>query len=88
MKHIIIGLMILALSAAPVAADGEKTRVCTSTYGGGVECKEVETIKETVTRHDVTAQNTGVVDNVILAGSFFVAGYLLFLLAKRYELIK
>ncbi len=74
-------------SAAPVFADGSTVTktVCTTQYGGVRECEEVEVTRDEIT-HPV--EETGIVENVLLAGGLFVAGYALLLLVKHRAEIK
>lgn len=93
MKLILTSAMIASLVLPfGASADGEQTKtvvetreVCTTTYGGGTECKTVEVPREEIVHEPV---DTGIVENASIAIALFISGYLVMLLAKRYEVIK
>lgn len=63
----------------PVFADGNE-KVCYAQYGGGVICDEPAPEEA-----PVGETNTGVVENVMLAGGLFAAGYVLLAAANKYS---
>ncbi len=93
LRFLVALLVMVFVSFTGVFADGseetevEYEEVCTTSYGGVKTCEKREIPKETIV-HDVTEVETGVVENVMLAVGLFVAGYLVLVLAKRWEVIK
>lgn len=91
-SKVIFGLVAsLYLLASPVIADGNKkveTRtICTQTskYGSDVEttCYEEEIPVEEVVQEVIEKVDTGIVENLLVVGGLFVAGYALMLLASE-----
>jgi len=89
MKNIAMSVlytMIVGLvTVAPVYADGEVVteKVCHTQYGGGVICEE-----PTPEEAPIAETNTGVVENVILAGTLFAAGYVMLMAAQRFSQVR
>lgn len=84
MKRIVFSILYLFMAglvvATPVSADGEKPveEVCRTQYGGGVICEKPEKV----------VVSTGIVENVILAGTLFAAGYILMLAVNKFSQAK
>lgn len=87
-KKVLLGLgmalVLMLVMATGVFADGTKTeKVCTTYYGGGEICDYVtEEFDEEVTR-ETEFKDTGIVENVLVAGVLFSLGYGVLWLARR-----
>jgi len=73
------GVLLVVGSPGVVVAGGdenevEKKVVCTTVYGGGTECRTEEYPKEEVV-HDVQEVDTGMVENLMVAGGVFGLGF-------------
>ncbi len=58
----------------------EKKTVCTTQYGGGTECSEVEVPREEIVR---VTEKAGIVEDMFMAGSLFGLGYVALLTLNK-----
>lgn len=98
-KIAVVSLLVvfaMLVTVTGVLADGNKTTetrtICTQTtkYGGDVEttCTEEEIPVEEVVKKVVEEVDTGVVENVLVAGVVFAVGYMtLALIGKQANLL-
>lgn len=92
----ITALLVLLASTSAVRADGDETKqfrkVCSQTtkYGGDVEttCWEEEIPTEEVVTEVIQQVDTGIVENVIIAGVMFAVGYAVLAYMQRESLLK
>lgn len=90
---IFIFIIIASFSTAPAFADGTETKtttktICTTTYGGGTECRD-EVVTEEVVRDEtpkeeiITEVDTGIAEVAIIAAALVLGGVGLFALAQN-----